>query len=402
MIMSRGTVRNINVRITVNNFKCAGCFACYNACPYNAIEMLLSEEGFYIPIIDDEKCRNCNVCKEVCPIISPPSLERYLKPTTYACWSKDKEVRIASSSGGVFSELAQAVLKMGGTVYGVVWDINELKPVHVGASTIDMLKEMRGSKYVQSYIGKSYKQVVEYLKQGTPVMFSGTPCQVSALYNIVPPKFRHRLYTVNVVCHGVASIKFFKMYLKYVAKNKKVISINMRDKSHGWTKSGVKIKFDNGTAYISSHREDIFFFGYLNNLVLNNICYECPFSRIPAVGDITLGDFWGVPKGLYDESGVSIMLINSEKGKELVELVKDRLTLVSVSLEDIVKTNPRIIIGSIGKPIEREHTMKLISENRSRDLFKLLKWLKFRNDLLSIIIGYPSIVLRRLQKILRP
>ena len=333
--------------------KCAGCFACYNVCPQNAINMELSPEGFYIPKLN-ETCTDCGLCEISCPVLSYPQLKRYPTPITYASWSKDEKVRMKSSSGGVFSELAKTIIEKGGVVYGVIWD-NNFFPKHERTTNEKTLEKMRGSKYVPSYVGDAYNKVVEDLKNGKFVLFSGTPCQVAALNKIIEIKNvdNTKLFTVDIVCHGVPSLLVFQKYLRYVSKGKIIENVSFRDKETGWSKYQVKIRFEDGSFYTSKHYEDPFFIGFLQNLYLNTICYECPFSKIPRQGDITLGDFWGAPKNLKNEKGVSIVLVNSKKGAKLLEQVK-RLELVEVPINIAVKENPRITSGKLSKPEKRE------------------------------------------------
>lgn len=349
--------------------KCAGCFACYNVCPQNAINMELSPEGFYVPKVN-ESCTNCELCEISCPVLSYPQLERYSTPITYASWNKDEKVRMKSSSGGIFSELAKTIIEKGGVVCGVIWD-NNFSPKHERATNKKTLEKMRGSKYVPSHVGDAYNRVVEDLKNRKPVLFSGTPCQVAALNKIIEEKNvdETKLFTAEIVCHGVPSLVAFHKYLKYISKGKIIKNISFRNKGAGWSKYQVKIEFEDSSFYTSKHYKDPFLIGFLQNLYLNTICYECPFSKIPRQGDITLGDFWGAPKDLKNEKGVSTVLVNSKKGDELLEQVKG-LELVEVPINIAVKGNPRITSGKLSKP---EIKGKMLEVAKKEDFDKILK-----------------------------
>ena len=371
--------------------KCAGCFGCLNVCPNMAIDMKLSDEGFYIPKVDYSKCNECGICNETCPVISLPILERFSEPLAFASWSRDEETRITSSSGGLFSELANAVLERGGVVYGVVWN-SEFIPVHERTESGETVEKMKGSKYVPSFMGETYQMVMGDLKDGKLVLFSGTPCQVAALNKIVLKKKIDdaKLFTVDVVCHGISSLRVFQKYLSHVARGRKIISLSLRDKNRGWSHFQAKIQFEDGSLYASSHRKDPFFFGYLSNLFLNNICYDCPFSKIPRQGDITLGDFWGISKKLHDERGVSLLLINSKKGKKLVEFLKN-VELIQVTLDDVVKGNPRVISGKLNKPKLRINW----HEKEFEDIARVLMQERIKKKLIFIAC-LPYLIIKRL------
>jgi len=379
--------------IEVVKGRCVGCFGCFNVCRSMAIDMKFNKEGFYTPVIDKAKCVECGRCCEVCPVISLPVLERLSKPFAYASWSKDERTRMTSSSGGVFTEIARTVLEKGGVVYGVVWG-DDLIPVHERAENNIMLKRMRGSKYVQSYVGEAYRKIIGDLERRVPVLFSGTPCQVAALNRIVGKEKSTNLYEVDIVCQGVPSPTLFKKYLMYVSNGRKIVSLNMRDKSKGWTNYQIKIEFEDGSSYVSLHRKDLFLFGYLSNLFLNNSCYNCPFSMIPRQGDVTLGDFWGVAKRLRDERGVSLVLVNSEKGEQLIRDVRN-IELFPVKLQDVARNNPRVMYGEQKKPRKRETLIKISSELEAKEFIRILKLERIKNRFI-FMIELPYLTFRKL------
>jgi len=378
--------------------KCSGCFGCFNACPHDAIEMIISEEGFYIPNVNEDKCINCGICQKVCPVISVAPVDRFSKPIAYSAWSKSDKTRLTSSSGGIFSELADIILEQDGVVYGVVWD-ERFHPMHARATKNEKetLEKMKGSKYVPSYVGNTYKTVVKDLSEGRKVLFSGTPCQVAALNNFISLKKvdKSNLYTVEIVCHGVPSLIVWESYLERISKKigkRRITSVKFRDKSAGWSNLTLRIEFDDRRPYVSSWGSDWFCWGFLQNYYLNNLCYDCPFSKIPRQGDVTIGDFWGVPKELYDERGVSIVLVNSEKGKELVEKVLERVILVPIELEIVYETtkiNSKIISGKLKKPKQREEIITAARKNGFEAVIEKLMFekskKKFRRTISSVI-----------------
>ncbi|MEM2888471.1 MAG: Coenzyme F420 hydrogenase/dehydrogenase, beta subunit C-terminal domain [Candidatus Bathyarchaeia archaeon] len=379
--------------IEVVKERCSGCFGCFNVCPSKAISMELNAEGFYVPIIDKTKCVGCGKCQEICPLISLPVLERFQEPLVYASWSKDERIRLTSSSGGVFTELARTILNKGGVVYGVVWS-NDFVPIHVRAESLEVLEGMKGSKYIQSYVGETYHKIIEELDDGIPILFSGTPCQIAALNKIVKEKTYSNLYTVDIVCLGVPSLTFFKKYIMCTTDGRKIKSIDMRDKSKGWSKYQINIKFEDGTSYVSSYRKDSFFFGYLSTLFLNHVCYNCPLSQVPRQGDVTLGDFWGIGKPLRDERGVSVVLINSANGEELVRSTSN-LMLFPFKLQDATKCNRRIINGKLKKPNNREMLIKVINETECKKFIEILEWEKTKYKFMYIM-KLPYLALKRM------
>jgi len=338
---------------------CSGCFACYNICPRDAIEITISSEGFYLPS-KNEKCTNCGLCEKCCPLVSPPINRKIRKEIlVYAGWSRDELVRLSSSSGGIFTELARTILEMNGVVYGVVWDDEIFLPRHERAIDELHVKKMRGSKYLPSYVGKILQEVLNDLKSDRAVLFSGTPCQIAALKRLVEIENVNdaKLYTVDLICHGVPSIIVFKGYLQYISGGRKIRYITFRDKGKGWSRFRVKISFENGSFYIAEHDKDPFYLGFIEDLYLNRVCYNCPFQKIPRLSDITLGDFWGVPRSLRDERGVSIIMVNSAKGQNLLKMTEN-LELIKISLKEALRINQSIIYREKKIPRNRDKVIK--------------------------------------------
>lgn len=354
-----------NVSIVDKRGECSGCSACYNACPYEAIEMILSKEGFYVPEVNKDLCKDCGICLQICPVTNKFNYLQFDHPKTYVAWSLDETKRLSSSSGGIYPEIARFVLEQSGKVFAVGWGKNWL-PEHIEVSGIEEISKTVGSKYAQSYVGKVYKRIVDLLRKEKDVLFVGTPCQVAGLKNIllksVEKQKLNGILTVDLVCHGVASPMVFRKYLTERFGINNITSISFRDKKYGWSKVSFKITMADGILYSKHHLKDPFFYGFLVGLYLNRICYECPFSTLPRQGDITLGDFWGVPEKYKDERGVSVILVNSEKGMSVLNelLKKKRIFAEEVPLEWATKNNPRIITGQMKVPEKREEILKNI------------------------------------------
>lgn len=324
-----------------NKELCTGCSACMNVCPKKAITMQSNSEGFLEPVIDNEKCVNCGLCKETCQANKPARKNGYIK--VYACKNKDKIARATSSSGGIFQEFSKVILEKNGNVYGAIFD-NENKVIHSKASTIEELEKIKKSKYVQSDMKNVIKEVKEDISNEKEVLFSGTPCQVQAL-NSRGLRLKENLYTVDIVCHGVPSPKIFEDYKEYLEKkfSSKIVDVNFRWKDEESTQN-IKIKFENGQEYISNKRKgDIFYNLFLDDIILRSSCYVCNYRDLNRVSDISIADFWGLEKGkykdFYDNKGVSLVLVNTEKGQKLFDSVKDNLDYIEIGDEDFANFN---------------------------------------------------------------
>lgn len=361
-------MKNSVIKI-VDEDQCAGCFACYNICPTAAIQMELTPFGFYIPQINADQCNNCGQCLQHCPVNNDGKnkfvpLEE-AKLSAYGAWSNDDQIRYNSSSGGLFTELALLILEDGGVVFGAGWDNQILK--HLPVEKASAFENLRGSKYIPSYVGTSYNKVLQYLEVGRKVLFVGTPCQIAALKGIVQHK---NLIAVDLICHGVPSILAFNKYLISKIGTKIINKINFRDKELGWEKFCIKITTVDDDVYKIYHRHDPFFVGYLKNLYLNNICYNCPFARLPRTGEITLGDFWGVAEEFKDQKGVSVVLINNEQGKILFDklISEKRITVFQSDISIVARKNPRLIDGRCEMPSVRKTLLQELTKENFKSI----------------------------------
>ena len=320
---------------------CSGCSACKSICPRDAIKMEYDKKGFLVPVIDYDKCINCGMCKEVCQVNK--KMNKFSQIKIYACKNKNENVRQTSSSGGIFEEFSKSIIAKNGYVYGAAFDEN-LEVEHKRIEDINGLEEIKKSKYVQSNMKDVIKDVKKALNEGKAVLFSGTPCQVQAV-NILTRLVNDNLYTVDLVCHGVPSPQIFDKYKKYLEKefNSKIIDVNFRWKDEASTQN-IKIKFENGKEYISNYRKgDIFYNLFLRDLVLRDVCYSCKFRDLDRVSDISIADFWGLDKGnykdFYDGRGVSLVLVNTQKGLELFDSIKENMEYIEIEDKDFVKYN---------------------------------------------------------------
>ncbi len=324
--------------------KCCGCYGCYNICPKNAIEMVQDEKGFYYPKVIKEKCINCGLCNQICPISNKTEIIN--SPKAFAAYNKEEKIRKESSSGGVFTLLAEKILEQNGVVFGAKFDKN-FNVIHSYVEKIEDLEVFRGSKYVQSKIGETYKKAEEFLKNGRLVLFSGTPCQIEGLKKYLRKEYDN-LYTQDIICHGVPSEKVHQKYLKHLEKKIKteIKEVRHRTKINGWKKWTVNITFKNKQNYQQEHDNDIYMKAFLRNISLRDSCYECSFKKKNRISDITLADFWGIENILPemdDDKGTSLVIINSEKGQELFDNVKNNLIVKEVDFEKAISYNPSLI-----------------------------------------------------------
>ena len=317
---------------------CTGCGACYNACPKEAIKMQPDGEGFLFPVIDHNKCVDCGICLKSCAAYNP-HYKNEKEPKCYAVWASD-EIRVKSSSGGMFTLMANYVLEQGGYVCGAAWDRN-FNLEHIVIHDKEDLDRLRYSKYVQSNTKKVYSEVGKLLKEGHKVLFTGTPCQVAGMYNYLKGDDEN-LVTADVVCHGTPSQKVWQDFLDTLPYKNEIAAVNFRPKEDGWgvfrltftLKDGRKIKLERNNAY---------FLGFEKALFYRRSCGTCPFNHLPRQADITLGDFWGIhaiDRKLNHKKGTSCILVNSVKGREIFNLLTSRMALVrQTELEPSIKYN---------------------------------------------------------------
>jgi coenzyme F420-reducing hydrogenase beta subunit len=259
---------------------CTGCYACSQICPdeIKCISMVKDNEGFWYPKVDYSKCIKCGLCVDVCPILNNKVVEN--TPVAYACINKNKSIRLESSSGGLFSLIAEQVIEDGGVVFGAGFDEN-FEVMHSYIEKKNDIGKFRGSKYVQSKIGNTYKQAESFLKSGRKVLFTGTPCQIAGLKSFLGEPYIG-LLCVDLVCHGVPSPDVFKKYIKYRNEkaNSQVKRISFRRKDEGWKRFSVSFLFENDTEYRQNLNNDLYMKAFLKNICLRPSCYECKFKTL--------------------------------------------------------------------------------------------------------------------------
>lgn len=307
----------------VYRHRCSGCGGCKNICPTDAIEMVEDEFGYLIPKVEQDKCIHCGLCLKHCPGVKKTVRNSELPPKAYAVWAQD-EVRKKSSSGGMFTLLAQWVLQQNGVVFGAAftdqWDV-----AHIGIEKEEELSKLRGAKYVQSDTGLIYRKVKEALTAGRTVLFSGCPCQVSALKSYLGKEYEH-LLTADLVCHGVPSRMVYRKYLEEVYGKDNIADFSFRTKEKGYSCTVLEVKLKDGKIlYPSLKDKDPYEKAFHGSYALRTSCINCKFAEFPRQGDVTIGDYWGI--SLYDEKlndkkGTSVVLTNNKKAEKILEEIR--------------------------------------------------------------------------------
>ncbi len=319
---------------------CCGCTACASICTHDAITMQPNAMGFLYPVVDKDKCVNCGLCEKVCAFNDHYDISLNLsKPDTYAARHKDMSEVETSRSGAAFIAISDYVLENGGVVYGAGY-ADHFRVVHKRATTKVERNEFKGSKYVQSDLGNVFRQVKKDLKDGLIVLFSGTPCQTAGLNSYIGKKLREHLILIDIVCHGVPGPNLWQDYLAYLEKKQgdEICWVNFRDKqAFGWTAHKETFKFVKGGGKMS------FTYLFYKHIMFRPSCGKCHFANTKRPSDITLADFWGWektdPNINKDDKGVSLILVNTEKGRDIFNAVKDRMTIIPAKLEDCLQPN---------------------------------------------------------------
>ncbi len=336
-----------------NLSQCCGCTACFAECPTDAITMVCDEEGFLYPSIDKEKCIECNACVRVCPLKEESKAVREETKTFIALKNKNKETILSSSSGGAFSAISDYILSEGGVIYGVVFD-EKLQAVHIRTDNKAGRDEMRVSKYLQSDMKDIFSKVKTDADNGMKILFTGTPCQIEGLKRFLKKDYEN-LYLADIICYGVPSPLMFSEHIKNIEKTrkKKVKNYKCRSKVQGWHRHIEEAVFENGkkeagTPLLQEHK--VLFHG---GNILRPSCYECQFTNLYRPSDITLGDFWGIEKCMPewdDQTGTSIILVNSPKGEKLLEKIEKD---VVIRKSDVYGRQPHLEMP-VKKPAGRE------------------------------------------------
>ena len=353
-----------------NKTDCCGCQACGDICHAEAISFHPDHEGFLYPEVDRNKCTDCHLCEKICPVLNIDALKHHNKsaPKVFGGYNKDIVIRFDSTSGGVFSLLAQAMYKQKGYVSGAIYT-DDFKVVNFISDDKKDLRRLRSSKYVQSNAEGLYKRIKSLLESGEKVLACGSPCQMAALRSFLRKDYDN-LIIVDFLCRATNSPKVFERYKESLEARygSKIVAIKDKNKDHGWHSLARKVTFENGQVYYGEGHEDDYRRGYHANVFERPSCYECKFKGVPRISDITLGDFWGigsVDPSLEQNLGTSLVMINSEKGEKYFDIIRDKLVMKEFSLDDIVPGNSTAIMGGklpYPSGIDRNEFFKALDE----------------------------------------
>jgi len=353
--------------------QCFGCSVCADICPVNCIEMIFDFEGFLYPKVDDEKCIDCGKCISACPALNSSRKTQPVNPPNFNYgYINDDRSRHQSSSGGIFSLLANHTLSQGGVVYGAMYDFEHMSVIHARAASESEIQPMRKSKYVQSDSDTIYSHVKQDLNAGKPVLFTGTPCQVEGLNLFLGKEFEN-LLTCDIICHGVPSPGLFKSHFTLIKNQTKtpVTNIDFRTKAKGWgsfLNFYLMIKTETKQRLIYAPL-DAFYALFLANLSLRPVCYQCKFANLDRKSDLTIGDYWSVKQHspeLFDGKGTSLILVNSKKGEKTLSLLGRKATIQPIQ-------PPQPLPHNLVQPTERPKQREKFFERISLD-----EWHKYR------------------------
>lgn len=356
-----------------NKVDCCGCNACGDACVQGAISFKTDNEGFWYPEVNMQKCTDCHLCEKVCPVINAQELKKndYTKPKCVAAIHKNLEIRFDSTSGGIFSALAEKMYKDGGFVGGAIYTEEWGVKFFISNNKED-LTALRSSKYLQSNSEGMYRQIRDLLKNGEKVLVCGLPCQIAALKSFLHKDYDN-LISVDLICRYINSPMAYRKYLDTLEKEygSKVVYIKAKNKELGWRKLTHKVVFKNDKTYYGTIADDIFMKASMKlNCLSRPSCYECKFKDFPRYGDITIGDYWIDRRNssLDDDTGTSIVLLNSRKGESYFVEVSKKLKSEDVTFESISKGNPALYKSLPKSSVSRDEFFSRIQTEDFRDV----------------------------------
>lgn len=361
-------MKNIN---EVKN--CYGCFACMSKCPKQCISIVKDKLGHLYPHAN-EKCIECNACLKVCPSINPNKLN--IPSEVYAAVGKNNKITDKSSSGGIATILSREIILSGGIVYGCAFQ-KEFDFKHVRCENLADLEDLKGSKYVQSDISKVYRGIEKDLKYNKKVLFIGTPCQVAAIKSYF--KDNNLLYTVDLICHGVPSVKILKESLPSIVIREGIDSIRFRVKE----KYQISLYKENKLLYTRPLSKDLYLKGFFTSLFNRESCFSCQYTKKDRIGDITLGDFWGLDDIKFKAyKGVSLCMINTDKGGTLYSSINTNIISSQHKIDEAVKGN---------KPLNHP-SLKTLNVKLFQRLYPIC------NFKLSVLLSIPGIIIKNIIK----
>lgn len=353
------------------NEECYGCGLCEEVCPVHAITMQENAEGFRVPVVDTVTCINCRKCEKACIRLQEHEGIPLKSSRFYACWQRDRKDRLHSTSGGAFYTMARAFIEQwGGVVCGCVWN-GKMEAEIVCTETVEGLARMRGSKYVQSSI-RCFSQIRDYLKQGRKVLFSGTPCQVGAVQSLFPRA--ENLYTAALICAEAPSPKAWRKYkqtLESEMGSRMVDATHRKKGCYGWLLPMAEYVFENGKSKTElAYTLDCYVRNMIYGFFTRNSCHLCTYKGDGSTADVIMGDYWGLSRRIFRKTanaGCSVIAVNSRRGRELFGLAGEFLDSNAVSMEAVVRCNPRLVEAQAKNP-ERDATLADMDTKQFREV----------------------------------
>ncbi len=376
--------------------QCSGCFACMNKCPKDAIGVTKDIYGRTLPLIDPEKCIQCGLCKKVCPQNTPVALHTPLK--CYAAVRKDEEAHKKSASGGIGAVLSEAIIADGGVVYGAAFENEgELILKHSKASTAEEAEKFRGSKYVQSYIGDIYRDVLSELKTGKKVLFTGTPCQIGGLKSYLGKDYDN-LYCMDLICHGVPPMEYLSQHIDAVAGDKKVTDVTFRIGKRDFV---IYVKSGSEVVYTTFREQDTYYTSFIRSQDFRENCYHCQYAAPDRCSDISVGDYWLDKKTLKHPmpGKITVVTVNTAKGQQLVDEMSSEVVMEERDYEEAKSINEQLNHPSI-KYKDREKLLRTF--RKTQDIEKAINATCIRREIKQYNFEHgtvPGKVVRKLKYI---
>lgn len=362
-----------------NKKKCTGCTACYSICIKNCITMEEDQYGFPYPKIDSTKCIECKLCEKVCPLLHNNKEHLSVTTVTYAAYSKDTQMRLESSSGGIVTEIAKVILNRGGIVAGAVYT-KDFSVEHICVSTEDKLNTLRGAKYAQSNLNNIFQNIKKALQDKKEVLFIGTPCQVAGLKAFLQVPY-YTLYTIDFVCHGVPSPMAWKSYVGFRSgrdnDGEYPEKINLRSKHTGWSRYQYSnlYEYSNGKKYSEKSGNNLFMKLFVGNYINRECCNNCCFKGIERFSDFTVGDFWGIWDILPefdDNQGTSVVAVHTEEAKKIFYEISEKIKFKRINSADAYKQNPSMLYSSLSNS-KRSKILDLLTKADFNQVEEILK-----------------------------
>ncbi len=334
---------------------CTGCAACAAVCPQKCISLAADKQGHLIARIDQSKCINCGACVKLCPVNNPPAFN--LPQACFAAWAKDEKEKLSSTSGGAASVLARAIIRDGGVVYGCAC-LSGCQVKHIRIDKEEEIALLKGSKYVYSFCGDVYAQIKRDLDGGRTVLFTGTSCQNAGIIKYFGD--REKLFTVNLICHGVPSLQMLREAVFHKTGTLDIDKITFRDgtKYHLSICSGRRILAD--FEFAKARWKESYSEAFFRNISFRKSCYRCLYAKSERIGDLTLGDFWGlgkqIPFARDIKDGCSVILVNTERGRKLFEKAKEVMDCFPRELSEAVGAN-----AQLRRPSRKNYNAKIFN-----------------------------------------